>query len=60
MKIEPQPDQSLNQFLDFLAQDIALRPGAVYPINSLVAGCSQALVEDVEIDIDKPLPVADE
>lgn len=60
MKTEPQLDPYLNQFLNLLAQDIAQHPEAVQPVAPCMALRSLALVDGVEIDIDKPLPATDE
>ena len=52
-------DPVLGAFLDFLARDIAGHPQHLVMLDSALVQRLQALVEDVEIDLDAPLPVDD-
>lgn len=52
-------DPVLGAFLDFLARDIARHPQHLLMLDPGLVQRLQALVEDVEIDLDAPLPVDD-
>lgn len=49
-------DPVLGQFLGFLARDMAGNPDRLAAMDAGLAGRIQALVADVEIDLDQPLP----
>ena len=59
----PQADQEdpvLEQFLDFMARDLASHPERVRSINRELIERIQALVGQVEVDLDAPLSPDDE
>lgn len=49
-------DPVLGQFLGFLARDMAGNPDRLRAMDAGLAGRIQALVADVEIDLDQALP----
>ncbi|MGE0119164.1 MAG: type II toxin-antitoxin system PrlF family antitoxin [Dongiaceae bacterium] len=53
-------DPVLDKFLKFLARDIAAGAGSVRPITPELVNRMNALVGDVEVDLDAPLPPDDE
>lgn len=53
-------DPVLGQFLDFLAKDIAEHPQHVHALSTDLVKRVQSLVGNVEIDLDAPLPDADQ
>ena len=53
-------DPVIGQFLSFLAQDITDNPARLNTMGSDLAECIQALVSDVEMDLDSPLADEDE
>jgi len=53
-------DPILDQFLDFLAQDIEQNPQNVQPVASKTLERFQSLVVDLDIDLDAPLSEEDE
>jgi antitoxin PrlF len=48
-------DPILEKFLDFLAEDMGKNPGNIKGINSDLVNHIQALVSEVELDLDAPL-----
>jgi antitoxin PrlF len=50
----------LGAFLDFLARDMAAHPDRLRALDAGLVERSEALVKDVEIDIDAPLSLDDE
>lgn len=53
-------DPVLGQFLHFLAQDMAAHPERIQAVNAGLVERIQALVGDVNVDLDEPLPDDDE
>ena len=53
-------DPVLGQFLEFLAQDIANHPETLTSIDAGLVRRIQALVGNVEVDLDAPLSADDE
>jgi antitoxin PrlF len=53
-------DPVLSQFLHFLAQDIANSPERLKAVDAGLVKRLRLLAEDVEIDLDSPLPEDDE
>jgi antitoxin PrlF len=53
-------DPLLGQFLDFLATDIGANPQHLQSISSDLANRIQALVANVDLDLDTPLAAEDE
>jgi antitoxin PrlF len=49
-------DPLVEQFLGFLAQDIASHPERLRAVDSRLARRIRSLVADVEVDLDEPLP----
>lgn len=57
---QTEDDPVLGRFLNFLAQDMDKNPQNLQGISADLAGHVQALVADVEIDLDAPLLAEDE
>ena len=55
-----QDDPVLNQFLDFLAQDIAANPERLQVIDDSLAHRLKSLVGSIDVDLDAPLSETDE
>lgn len=53
-------DPAVGQFLEFLARDIAMNPQRLKVVDAELVARLDALVGDVEIDLDQPLPADDE
>lgn len=53
-------DPVMGQFLDFLARDIATNPQRLKVVDAELVTRLDALVGDVEIDLDQPLSADDE
>jgi len=53
-------DPALAQFLGFLARDLAEHPERLQAVDAGLAQRIQALVGDVEVDLDAPLSAQDE
>lgn len=53
-------DQAMDAFLGFLEADIAAHPERVQSFDGALFGRMQALVGDVDIDLDAPLSPDDE
>ncbi|MBV4507033.1 type II toxin-antitoxin system PrlF family antitoxin [Pseudomonas sp. BW13M1] len=53
-------DPAVGQFLDFLARDIATNPQRLKVVDAEFVARLDALVGDVEIDLDQPLSADDE
>lgn len=53
-------DPAVGQFLEFLARDIATNPQRLKVVDAELVARLDALVGDVEIDLDQPLPADDE
>jgi len=58
--VADESDPVLGQFLGFLARDIAEHPERVAAMDASLVQRIQALVADVEVDLDAPLPTDDE
>jgi antitoxin PrlF len=56
----PQEDPVLEQFLSFLAQDLAQNPQHLQSISSDLVNRVQSLVAQVDLDLDAPLCDEDE
>jgi antitoxin PrlF len=54
------PDPALEQFLNFLAQDIQKNPQHLQSLTTELVNRVQSLVANVEVDLDAPLPDEDE
>lgn len=60
-RVEPQEDDPvIGEFLNFLASDIARHPQNLKALDTEFVARLQALVSDVEIDLDSPLAEEDE
>ena len=59
-RVDTEADPLLNQFLRFLAQDIADNPSQISAAGSDLANRIQTLVADVDINLDAPLSDEDE
>lgn len=59
-RVDDDEDPVLNQFLAFLAQDIADNPSQMSTVGSDLANRIQTLVADVDVDLDAPLSDEDE
>lgn len=61
-RVEPKEDSDpvLEQFLDFLARDIATHPEHLRSVDPDLLQRAQSLVAGVEIDINAPLSTKDE
>lgn len=57
---ETEDDPILEKFLGFLERDIEKNPHHVQPINSDLLERVQALIADVDVDLDAPLSDEDE
>lgn len=57
---QPEPDPVLEQFLDFLAEDMRQNPQQIQPVSSELMNRLGSLVGDVEVDLDVPLSDEDE
>lgn len=57
---EAEDDPALGSFLDFLQADIAAHPERLQAFDGALLERMQALVGDVEIDLDAPLSPDDE
>lgn len=57
---ETEDDPILEKFLDFLERDIEKNPHHVQPITSDLLERVQALIADVDVDLDAPLSDEDE
>jgi antitoxin PrlF len=55
-----QDDPVLNQFLDFLAQDIAANPERLQVIDDSLAHRLKSLVGSIDVDLNAPLSENDE
>ena len=53
-------DPVIGQFLDFLAHDIASNPHRLAPLDAGLVRRLNALLGDVEVDLDAPLSADDE
>jgi antitoxin PrlF len=53
-------DPMLEQFLNFLARDIASHPERLQAVDASFVQRLQALIGDIEIDLDAPLSADDE
>ncbi|HMK88510.1 MAG TPA: type II toxin-antitoxin system PrlF family antitoxin [Methylocystis sp.] len=49
-------DPALANFLSFLAKDIAQAPHQIRPVSRDLVARGKALVEEVEVDLESPLP----
>ena len=52
-------DPALNAFLSFLGHDIQAHPENIQPLSAAMKNNVGALVADVEVDLDSPLPEED-
>ncbi|MEE9355647.1 MAG: type II toxin-antitoxin system PrlF family antitoxin [Methylococcaceae bacterium] len=57
---QQQDDPVLEKFLHFLALDMSHRPQHVQAVNADLLSRAQALIEDMEVDLDAPLSDKDE
>jgi antitoxin PrlF len=53
-------DPVINQFLDFLAQDIADNPERLHAVDESFAQRVKSLVGNIDVDLDAPLSETDE
>jgi antitoxin PrlF len=49
-------DPVIGAFLAFLTRDIAAEPQRIQPVSRKLVARGKALVKDVEVDLDAPLP----